>query len=74
MSCKKTSKQPKINKNPKALAQKRRHKEPLSSYSPRQRRKLLSLHAAPKTTQASFDRTATGIEMNLVLELPGNKR
>jgi hypothetical protein len=31
------------------------------------------LRAAPERTQASFYRTATGIEVDLVLELPGNR-
>ncbi|WP_093035184.1 ATP-binding protein [Thiocapsa roseopersicina] len=31
------------------------------------------LRAAPERTQASFYRTATGVEMDLVLELPGNR-
>jgi predicted AAA+ superfamily ATPase len=30
--------------------------------------------AAPERTQASFYRTATGVEVNLVLDLPGNRR
>ena len=32
------------------------------------------LHAAPELAQASFYRTATGVEIDLVLELPGSKR
>ncbi len=31
------------------------------------------LRAAPERTQASFYRTATGVEVDLVLELPGNR-
>ncbi|WP_414718590.1 DUF4143 domain-containing protein [Thiocapsa sp.] len=31
------------------------------------------LRAAPERTQASFYRTTTGVEMDLVLELPGNR-
>jgi predicted AAA+ superfamily ATPase len=32
------------------------------------------IRAAPDRTQASFYRTATGVEIDLVLELPGNRR
>ena len=32
------------------------------------------LRAAPELAQSSFYRTATGVEIDLVLELPGNKR
>lgn len=32
------------------------------------------LRAAPERTQASFYRTATGVELDLLLELPGNRR
>jgi len=32
------------------------------------------IRAAPERTQASFYRTATGVEIDLVLELPGNRR
>ena len=32
------------------------------------------LRAAPDRTQASFYRTATGVELDLLLELPGNRR
>ena len=32
------------------------------------------LNAAPELAQATFYRTATGVEIDLVLELPGNKR
>jgi uncharacterized protein len=32
------------------------------------------LRAAPERTAASFYRTATGVELDLVLELPGNRR
>jgi predicted AAA+ superfamily ATPase len=32
------------------------------------------VRAAPDRTQASFYRTATGVEIDLVLELPGNRR
>ena len=31
------------------------------------------IRAAPERSQASFYRTATGVEMDLVLELPGNR-
>ena len=31
------------------------------------------IRAAPDRAQASFYRTATGVEVNLVLELPGNR-
>ncbi|MBU3920334.1 MAG: DUF4143 domain-containing protein, partial [Alphaproteobacteria bacterium] len=32
------------------------------------------LRVAPERTKASFYRTATGVEIDLILELPGNKR
>jgi hypothetical protein len=32
------------------------------------------LRAAPERTQVSFYRTATGVELDLLLELPGNRR
>ncbi len=31
------------------------------------------LHAAPERTRATFYRTATGVEMDLVLELPADR-
>ena len=35
---------------------------------------LPAIGAAPERTQASFYRTATGVEIDLVLDLPGNRR